>query len=534
MFATVRGFATTLATARRPLFDAGKSLRFGQQNVVLGQTPYSPLPLALLASQTRTKTYRKGITKPMRRYLKHTEELKRRGLPVPKTEVNVLENKFWKVSGGMKVYKPTSPGSRNRRHPTRFHLHKGSCIKRLSYGKKSTGGRNEFGRVTVRHRGSGHKRRVRVIDFQRNIPGPHQIVRLEYDPNRSADLALLRNLSTNEFSYIIHVAGTEPGTIVHSYRQGIPSTRKGEDPIPKNQLVQPGNCLRLRDIPVGTLVNNISLQPDGPAQICRSAGVSAQLIATDVKTGYAQIKLTSKEVRLLSIDCIATIGVVGNKDHHHTNLGKAGSKRHKGIRPTVRGIHQNPCDHPHGGGSNSKGNKHPRTPWGWLTKGWKTKLDLVITADLENITDLRPSATDYEWTFKVKCTNCQEEHPSWISFNAVTEEEIPNSRGVANFNMKCKSCKTHTNATIVKDSLKPYVSTSQSPQKILTIETRGLDFTAWKPTHGETWIAVGVDSGTVFDDIEFEEGERDWAGYDEKAACPVGVTGIEGSFLKSK
>ncbi|KAJ3004366.1 UNVERIFIED_CONTAM: hypothetical protein HDU68_005149 [Siphonaria sp. JEL0065] len=309
------------------------------------------------------------MSKPQRRYFKHVEKLKAQGLPVPETQVNVIENRFWKVSNGMKVYKPVSPGCRNRRHATRFHLHKGSCIRRLSYGKRSTGGRNESGRITMRHKGGGHKRRVRTVDFMRSTPGPHQIVRLEYDPNRSADLALLRNLSTNEFSYMIHCQGTEPGSIVYSYRQGLGLAYAG---IARNQLVQPGNCLLLRDIPVGTLIHNIGLKPNGPAQLCRSAGTSAQLIATDLATKTAQIRLASKEVRIVHVDCPATIGVVGNKDHHHTNWGKAGARRRRGIRPSVRGITQNPCDHPHGGGSNSKGNKHPRTPWGWLTKGWKT------------------------------------------------------------------------------------------------------------------------------------------------------------------
>ncbi|KAJ3032023.1 UNVERIFIED_CONTAM: hypothetical protein HDU68_008056 [Siphonaria sp. JEL0065] len=160
------------------------------------------------------------------------------------------------------------------------------------------------------------------------------------------------------------------------------------------------------------------------------------------------------------------------------------------------------------------------------------KLDLVITAELENLTNLRVPK-DYEWSFKVKCTNCHEDHQGWISFNAIEEEEIPNSRGSANFNMKCKSCKTHTNASILKESLKPYASDNAAPQKILTIETRGLDFIDWKPTHGQPWIAEGADSGTPFDDIEFEEGERDWAGYDEKGSCSVGVTDIQGTFVKS-
>ncbi|KAJ3406651.1 hypothetical protein HDU80_010762 [Chytriomyces hyalinus] len=332
----------------------------------------SAFPSLVNYSQARGKTFRKKVSKPQRRYFRYVDGLKAQGLPVPKTPVNVIENKFWKVSNGMKVYKPVSPGSRNRRHATRFHLHKGSCIRRLSHGKRSTGGRNNSGRITMRHKGGGHKRRVRSVDFMRTSMAGQQVVRMEYDPNRSASLCLLRCLSTNEFSYIVQCEGVQVGSILHSYRQGIPSPREGEDPIPRSQLVQQGNCLRLRDIPVGTLIHCISLRPDGPAQICRSAGTSAQLIATDIETGHAQIRLASKEVRIVSVDCVATIGVVGNKDHRLRNWGKAGARRRKGIRPSVRGIHMNPCDHPHGGGSNSKGNKHNRTPWGWLTKGWKT------------------------------------------------------------------------------------------------------------------------------------------------------------------
>ncbi|KAJ3070949.1 hypothetical protein HDU98_006021 [Podochytrium sp. JEL0797] len=162
------------------------------------------------------------------------------------------------------------------------------------------------------------------------------------------------------------------------------------------------------------------------------------------------------------------------------------------------------------------------------------KLDLVITAELENLTNLRPSGKDYEWTFRVKCTTCHEDHAGWISFNSIEEHEIPNSRGEANFIMRCKSCKAHTNANIIKDSFKPYTSDNASPQSILTIETRGLDFIDWKPTHGQNWIAEGVESGMVFNDVEFEEGERDWAGYDEKSSCSVGVTDIQGKFVKGK
>ena len=246
----------------------------------------------------------------------------------------------------MKIYKPVTPGLANRRHPTRFHLHPGRPVLRLSFGKRSTGGRNCSGRITVRHRGGGHKRRVRIIDFNRNIPGPHTVVRLEYDPNRSAELALLRNQSSNELSYIIRPATVNPGDVIYSWRDGL--SPEEDQTIPKNVLLQPGNCLQLADIPVGSVIHNISLTKEGKAIICRSAGTSAQVLSKST-AGFAQIKLGSKEVRLIPLSACATMGSVGNEAHKLTNLGKAGASRRRGIRPTVRGIAMNAHDHPHGG-----------------------------------------------------------------------------------------------------------------------------------------------------------------------------------------
>ncbi|TPX35836.1 hypothetical protein SeMB42_g07134 [Synchytrium endobioticum] len=283
----------------------------------------------------------------------------------------VLENKFWKVVGDIKVYKGLTPGTRNRRMPVRFHLHRGSAVKRLSFGKRSTGGRNNHGRVTVRHRGGGHKKRVRKIDFIRNVPGPHEVVRLEYDPNRSADLALLRCLATNEFSYIIRPDGLQPGTIVESWRSGIPPPHPGQEPVSKARMICHGNCLMLKDIPVGTTIHCLSLTADGPAKLCRSAGTSGQLLQITPE-GMAHVRLTSKEVRTVPATAVATIGVVCNANHNQRQWGKAGSRRHKGWRPSVRQIAQSAYNAPMGGGHKSKGNKAPRTPWGQLTKGWKT------------------------------------------------------------------------------------------------------------------------------------------------------------------
>lgn len=201
------------------------------------------------------------------------------------------------------------------------------------------------------------------------------------DPNRSANLALLRNLSTNQFSYIVHPRNVNPGDVIHSWASGIPEPTLAEPEIPKSQMIQPGNCLRIRDIPVGTVIHNIGLRPDRGAVLCRSAGASGSVLFT-AKTGFAQIRLTSKEVRLINVDCIATVGQVGNQEHHNRVLGKAGVSRRLGLRPKVRGIAQSPFSHPHGGGRKSKGNKAPRSPWGWKTRGWKTvrrKKPFVLT-----------------------------------------------------------------------------------------------------------------------------------------------------------
>ncbi|EGF79345.1 hypothetical protein BATDEDRAFT_37159 [Batrachochytrium dendrobatidis JAM81] len=340
-------------------------------------------------NQVRHKTFRKNPTKAYTKRKIWIKQLKAEGKPIPEQTFPVMENKFWRVVGKMKIYKSVSPGSTNRRHATRFHLHKGSCVWRLSYGKRSTGGRNNTGRITVRHRGGGHKKRVRQVDFNRNVPGSFEVVRLEYDPNRSAELCLLRHLSTNEFSYIIRPAGVDPGQILYSYRSGIPvSTDPNVPSISKSELIQPGNCLHLKDIPVGTLIHCIGLHSNGPAQLCRSAGTSGQLISTPIATlsstvansnddlpqpvQYAQVRLSSGEVRLIPADVCATIGVVGNELHMHRNWGKAGARRRKGWRPAVRGIAMSAHKHPHGGGHKSKGNKAPRSPWGWKTKGYKT------------------------------------------------------------------------------------------------------------------------------------------------------------------
>ncbi|CAB4486982.1 ribosomal protein L2 [Rhizophagus irregularis] len=290
--------------------------------------------------------------------------------PPKKTEpVELTQGKF-------KTYTPRTPGLRWLKRPVNDHLWKGKPIRKLTVPKKKNSGRNHHGCITVRHQGGGHKRRIRVIDFYRWDPSPHEVIRIEYDPNRSAHLALLRNTINETYSYIIAPYNLQPGTIVRSFRRSSnnESVQNFQDSeITKVIPIEKGNCMPLKLIPVGTTISCIGLKPDGPAILCRSAGVSAQLVRTGEK-GYAQVKLKSSEVRLIHVDCCATIGTISNPDHQHATLGKAGRSRWLGVRPTVRGVAMNAVDHPHGGGrGKSKGNRHPVSPWGVLAKGGKTR-----------------------------------------------------------------------------------------------------------------------------------------------------------------
>lgn len=253
--------------------------------------------------------------------------------------------------------KPTSPGQRFVIKVTNKELHKGAPYSRLVETKKKTGGRNNLGRITCRHIGGGHKQRYRVVDFKRNkenIPG--RVERLEYDPNRSAFIALLL-YSDGERRYIIAPSGLKAGDEIVS----------GE-----NVAIKSGNCLPLNNIPIGSVIHCVEMNPGKGAQIARSAGASVQLIA---KEGiYATLRLRSGEMRRVLSDCRAVIGEVSNSEHNLRSLGKAGAKRHRGIRPTVRGVAMNPIDHPHGGGEGkTSGGRHPVTPWGVPTKGYKTR-----------------------------------------------------------------------------------------------------------------------------------------------------------------
>lgn len=252
---------------------------------------------------------------------------------------------------------PTSPGRRFVVKVVSPDLHKGAPHEPLLDKKTNSGGRNNAGRISVRHQGGGHKQRYRIIDFKRNKQGvPAVVERLEYDPNRSAHIALLKYLD-GEWAYIIAPKGLKAGAQVLA----------GDD-----APIAPGNCVPLRNIPLGSLVHCIEMRPGKGAQMARAAGASAQLIARE--GGYATLRLRSGEMRKVSSECRATIGEVGNNEHSLRKLGKAGASRWRGVRPTVRGVVMNPVDHPHGGGEGrTSGGRHPVTPWGVPTKGHKTR-----------------------------------------------------------------------------------------------------------------------------------------------------------------
>ncbi len=253
--------------------------------------------------------------------------------------------------------KPTSPGRRALVKVVSPDLHKGAPYAPLLTKQSKTNGRNNAGRITMRHKGGGHKQHYRLVDFKRNKDGiAAKVERLEYDPNRSANLALLLYVD-GERRYVIAPKGIAPGTQLLS---GV------EAPI------KPGNALPLRNIPVGTTVHCIEMLPGKGAQIARSAGSSAQLLARE--GSYAQLRLRSGEIRKVHVDCRATIGEVGNEEHNLESIGKAGRKRWRGVRPTVRGVAMNPIDHPHGGGEGrTAAAQPPVSPWGVQTKGYKTR-----------------------------------------------------------------------------------------------------------------------------------------------------------------
>ena len=253
--------------------------------------------------------------------------------------------------------KPTSAGRRGVVRVSTPGLYKGRPERSLVEKRAENAGRNNTGRVTVRHRGGGHKHHYRIVDFKRRKDGiPARVERIEYDPNRSAHIALLVYLD-GEKRYIIAPKGLEAG---QTLRSGVDAP------------IQVGNCLPLRNIPVGAVVHCVELKPGKGAQMGRSAGAGTQYVARE--GGYATLRLRSGEMRRVAIDCRAVIGEVGNTEHSLQQLGKAGAKRWRGIRPTVRGVAMNPVDHPHGGGEGrTSGGRHPVSPWGKPTKGYKTR-----------------------------------------------------------------------------------------------------------------------------------------------------------------
>jgi len=258
----------------------------------------------------------------------------------------------------LKSFKPTSPGLRQMTVSTFEEITTNKPEKSLTSTLNKKSGRNNQGRITVRHRGGGAKRLYRLIDFKRNKDHiPAKVATIEYDPNRSANIALLHYVD-GEKRYIIAPQGLKVGTMIVS--------GAGVD-------ISPGNALPLSSIPVGTIIHNIEMKPGKGAQIVRSAGGYAQLMAKEGR--YAQVRMPSGEVRMILVDCRATIGTIGNGDHSNITVGKAGRKRHMGIRPTVRGVVMNPNDHPHGGGEGRSpiGRKHPVTPWGKPALGHRTR-----------------------------------------------------------------------------------------------------------------------------------------------------------------
>ncbi len=257
----------------------------------------------------------------------------------------------------VKQYKPTTPSRRNMTSPSFDEVTKFTPEKSLITKKKKTAGRNSYGKITVRHHGGGNKQKYRIIDFKRGVEETSKVIGVEYDPNRTAYIALIEN-DLGKKSYIIAPVGLTDGDVVEAGA---------------NADIKPGNVLPISSIPVGTVIHNIELYPGKGAQLVRSAGAFAQLMAKE--NGVAQVRLPSGEVRIVRLDCKATIGQVGNLEHETVKLGKAGKTRHRGIRPTVRGSVMNPCDHPHGGGEGKSpvGRPGPVTPWGKPALGYKTR-----------------------------------------------------------------------------------------------------------------------------------------------------------------
>ncbi len=258
----------------------------------------------------------------------------------------------------LKQYKPITNGMRGLVLVDRTELYKGRPVKHLTEGKTKTGGRNNYGRITARHRGGGHKQRYRIIDFKRTKKDvPAKVLRLEHDPNRTAFIALIE-YEDGELAYILAPQRLAEGDTVMASDEQLD--------------VKPGNAMPLSVMPIGTIVHNVEMKPGKGGQIARAAGTYVQLVGRDA--GYAMLRLRSGEVRMVRAECMATVGAVSNPDNMNQNFGKAGRMRWKGRRPHTRGVAMNPVDHPHGGGEGkTSGGRHPVTPWGKPTKGARTR-----------------------------------------------------------------------------------------------------------------------------------------------------------------
>ncbi|KIM62320.1 hypothetical protein SCLCIDRAFT_1215186 [Scleroderma citrinum Foug A] len=321
---------------------------------------------------------------------------------------------FNNVESEYKTYKPITPGIRHLKRPDNPHLYKGKPLRPLTVPLRRKGGRNSTGRITVRFRGGGHKQRIRLVDFMRTEPGEYDVIRIEYDPGRSAHIALLnardvKAEGTAKWKYILAPEGLRAGDVVQSFRSGIPEdlyrevfgtqteAAEAEDGeidaaeaeqrakeratthalgigILSGKTIKPGNCLPLKLIPTGTVIHSISLKPEGKGALVRSAGTFARVLHHEEGGRYSHIRLQSGEIRKILQTCVATVGKVSNAAWGGRSLGKAGRSRWLGWRPRVRGVAMNACDHPHGGGrGKSKSNKHPVSVWGWPTKGKRTR-----------------------------------------------------------------------------------------------------------------------------------------------------------------
>ncbi|CUS24108.1 LAQU0S14e00298g1_1 [Lachancea quebecensis] len=351
--APTRRFPTCMSLLSTRALSTGS---FWQQEAKVSPTPVTAQMLKIIPNETDLVTLEKqdALIKRRRKLSKEITKLKK--------------------------LKPVSPGLRWYRAPIYPYLHTGRPVRALTVAKRSNGGRNHSGKITVRHRGGGHKRRIRMVDFTRFTPGEQVVQRIEYDPGRSAHIALLKHSATGEVSYILACDGLRAGDTVESYRKGVPENLLQEmggkiDPaILSVRTAQRGNCLPISMIPVGAIIHNVGITPVGPGKFCRAAGAYARVIAKLQDKNRAIIRLQSGEQRYVALEACATLGVVSNIDHQNLSLGKAGRSRWRGIRPTVRGVAMNKCDHPHGGGrGKSKSKKLSVSPWGQLAKGYKTR-----------------------------------------------------------------------------------------------------------------------------------------------------------------